>query len=83
MKRKLGHILAGSLTEGLSMQLESGCSLEDVKTGKFVCIKGEQYDFFSMITDMELQVTNPDILLFPPTDEETLLASTIKNANLE
>lgn len=77
-RKKLGHILAGSLIEGLSMQLESGCSLEDVKTGKFVCIKGEQYDFFSMITDMELQVTNPDILLFPPAENETLLADTIK-----
>ena len=77
-RKKLGHILAGSLIEGMIMRLDAHCSLEEVKTGKFVCIKGEQHDFFSLITDMELEVTNPDILLFPPTQDEALLSDTIK-----
>jgi len=77
IRKKIGNILAGSLVEGLAMRLDSGCSLEEIKTGKFVCIQGSNYTFFSMITDLELQVTHPDILLFPPTEEEKLLANIV------
>jgi DNA helicase HerA-like ATPase len=75
--KKLGHILAGSLAEGLIMRLDADTTLEEIKTGKFVCVAGTAYSFFSLITDLELQVTNPDILLFPPTERDTLLASVI------
>jgi len=73
-RKKLGHVLAGSLVEGLEMRLEHSYDLESVKTGKFVCIQGKSYNFFSLITDLELQVTNQDILLFPPEEDEPLLA---------
>ncbi|KKQ33562.1 MAG: hypothetical protein US49_C0001G0242 [candidate division TM6 bacterium GW2011_GWF2_37_49] len=83
MKRKcLGHIIAGSLAEGLAMRLDSTSSLEDVKTGKFVSIVGQQYTFFSLITDLELQVTNPDILLFPPEEDEQMLSSVLKKRDI-
>ena len=78
MEKKLGHILEGSLVEGLVMRLDSECSLEEIKTGKFVCIRGSHYDFFSLITDLELEVSNPDILLFPPSPKEKLLTDIIK-----
>ena len=81
-RKKLGHLLAGSLSEGLVMRLESTCSLEDVKTGKFVSIVGNQYTFFSLITDLELQVTNPDILLFPPDETEKLLTDILKKRDI-
>jgi uncharacterized protein len=81
-RKKLGHILSGSLSEGLAMRLEPSCGLEDVKTGKFVSIVGEQYTFFSLITDLELQVTNPDILLFPPQDDEKLLSEILKKRDI-
>lgn len=82
MKKCLGHILSGSLVEGLVMRLDSGCSLEDVKTGKFVSVVGDHYTFFSMITDLELQVTHPDILLFPPSDSEKLLSNLLKKRDM-
>jgi hypothetical protein len=81
-RKKLGHILAGSLVEGLIMRLDSTSCLEEIKTGKFVCIDGENYRFFSLITDLELQVTNPDILLFPPAPDETLLTDVIKKRDI-
>ena len=77
--KKLGNILSGSLVEGLIMKLDPSSNLEDVKTGKFVSISGKQYTFFSLITDLELEVTNPDILLFPPEEDETLLHEILKN----
>lgn len=81
-RKKLGTILAGSLVEGMVMRLDPGCTLEEIKTGKFVCIQGTNYHFFSLITDLELQVTHPDILLFPPSDDEQLLASIIKKRDM-
>lgn len=81
-RKKLGHILAGSLVEGLEMRLDGGTSLEDIKTGKFVCVDGQAYRFFSLITDLELQVTNPDILLFPPGERESLLTDMISKRDM-
>lgn len=82
MRKCLGHILSGSLIEGLVMRLDSESSLEDVKTGKFVSVVGQQYTFFSLITDIELQVTNPDILLFPPSEEEKTLTHILKKRDI-
>lgn len=81
-RKKLGHILSGSLVEGLVMRLDSSYALESVKTGKFVCVRGREYNFFSLITDLELQVTSPDILLFPPEENEALLKKILKNRDM-
>jgi len=81
-RKKLGHILSGSLVEGLVMRLESECELESVKTGKFVSVQGKEYKFFSLITDLELQVTNQDILLFPPQEDEALLKSVLSKRDI-
>ena len=81
-RKKLGHVLSGSLSEGLVMKLDSTCGLEEVKTGKFVTVLGNQYTFFSLITDLELEVTNPDILLFPPEEDELLLSDIIKKRDI-
>ena len=75
MKKILGHILSGSLTEGLVMRINPDTNLEEIKTGKFVSIVGGEYTFFSLITDLTLAVSHPDILLFPPTEQETFLRS--------
>ncbi|MCK4517988.1 ATP-binding protein, partial [Candidatus Babeliales bacterium] len=81
-RKKLGHILSGSLIEGLVMRLNSEQQLESIKTGKFVSIHGKEYTFFSLITDLELQVTNPDILLFPPEEDEVLLKSVLSKRDI-
>lgn len=81
-KKILGHIVSGSLTEGLSMRISPDAALEDIKTGKFVSIKGNQHTFFSLITDLAIEVTHPDIVLFPPTESETLLYSALKQKDM-
>ncbi|HBS48541.1 TPA: ATPase [Candidatus Dependentiae bacterium] len=82
MKKKIGHILSGSLIEGLTMRLEPACAIENIKTGKFISIPGENYTFFSLITNLELKVTNPDILLFPPSEKESLLLDQLKKRDI-
>lgn len=82
MKKKLGSIVGGSLVEGLTMRITPDTSLESIKTGKFVSIIGKDYTFFSLITDLSLEVTNQDILLYPPTEKETLLHSFLKRKHI-
>lgn len=81
-EKKLGHIIAGSLTEGFELRVNSETDLETIKTGKFVCVKGKHHKFFSLITDLSLQVTHPDILLFPPSPQEKLLSSILKKKDM-
>jgi DNA helicase HerA-like ATPase len=78
MKKTLGHITGGSLTEGFTMRIAPDTALEHLKTGRFVCIEGTYYKFFSLITDLTLAVTHPDILQFPPGEEEKLLTKLLK-----
>jgi len=82
MKTTLGTIVSGSLTEGFVMRVTAHTDLESIKTGKFVSIVGNQHKFFSMITDLSLEVTNPDILLFPPTPQEKLLTNMLKQRDI-
>lgn len=82
MKKLLGHIVSGSLSMGFVMRINPNAVLEDIKTGKFVCITGGEYYFFSLITDLSLAVTHPDILLFPPTAQEKLLTSVLKQKDI-
>lgn len=82
MKKLLGTISGGSLSDGFVMRITHDAALEDIKTGKFVCIVGTSYRFFSMITDLSLEVTNPDILLFPPSAQEPLLLNALKKKDI-
>lgn len=82
MKKLIGHIVSGSLTDGFVMKIHPDAHLEDIKTGKFVCVTGNQHKFFSMITDLSLEVTHPDILLFPPAPHEKLLSSVLKQKDI-
>ena len=82
MKKMLGTIISGSLTDGLTMRLAPRTDLETIKTGKFLCIAGTHHRFFSLITDLSLEVTNPDILLFPPSPEEKLLSDLLQEKDM-
>lgn len=82
MKKIIGHILSGSLTEGFIMRINPNARLEDIKTGKFLSIIGDEYTFFSLITDLALAVTDPNILLFPPNSHETLLHDLLKTKDI-
>lgn len=82
MKKIVGHVIGGSLTEGFIIRIGGHTTLEDIKTGKFVSVIGTTHIFFSLITDLKLEVTHPDILLFPPTPQETLLSAMLKERDM-
>jgi hypothetical protein len=78
---EIGVITRGSLTDGVEMKLNPDRSVEDVKAGKFVVIEGYKNQFFSMITDLSLDATNPEILLYPPHEGDQLLHSVLNGSS--
>ncbi len=72
-RKQLGNIIRGSLLDGLDMKLLETVPLESIKAGKFLVIEGQQYDFFSIITDMHLATTNERVLISPPNFHHELM----------
>jgi DNA helicase HerA-like ATPase len=79
--RELGLITSGSLVEGLEMKLSPDRSIEEVKAGKFVVISGMYHQFFSLITDVRLDASSPNILVNPPTQDEELLRQVLSGTS--
>ena len=62
MNSRLGLLVAGSVAEGLSARLDPTVPIEDVRLGKFVKIVGQKYEYFCLVTDVQLDSANPDVL---------------------
>ncbi|MBX9571032.1 MAG: ATP-binding protein [Candidatus Obscuribacterales bacterium] len=69
----LGMITQGSLSQGLEMRLDRKTSVEDLRVGRFVVVEGRNTRFFSMLTDVSLATSSPQILNFPPEQDRFLL----------
>ena len=82
MSSPFGHIIEGSLSDGFIMRVVQSADLENIKSGKFVAIRGTKNLFFSLITNVRLQVSHPDILLYPPSEKELLLKSFLKRKSM-
>ena len=78
----LGHVIQGSLSDGFTMRVANRCDLNQMKAGKFVAIKDNEHVFFSMITNVTLEVSHQDILLYPPSDSEYLLSEFVKKKSM-
>jgi hypothetical protein len=76
--KSIGVITRGSLEKGVEMKLHPDESVEDIKAGTFLVVRGQNYEFFSMITDVTLDASNNDILLHPPDEEEELLLKVLQ-----
>lgn len=63
---RLGLLVSGSLTEGLAARLDPGVPVEEVRLGKFVKIAGDLNDYFCLVTDVQLDAANSDVLRAPP-----------------
>lgn len=79
--KELGLITSGSLVEGLQMKLGPERSVEEIKAGKFVVVHGLYHQFFSLITDVMLDASSPNILINPPSREEELLRSVLSGTS--
>ncbi|MGB7337377.1 MAG: ATP-binding protein [Phototrophicaceae bacterium] len=63
---RLGVIVGGSISKGLTVKLESSISVEELAVGRYVVIRGAHKRFFCMVNDISLDSTNPSIQAAPP-----------------
>jgi len=69
----LGSIVGGSLTEGLEVRLHPDVSVEQMRVGKFLVVKGTRSRFFCLLTDVSLGTASARIASDPPAPEDDLL----------
>lgn len=81
IERELGIIIGGSLVEGLGMKINPNFSVEDLRAGEFVVIEGEQNEFFSMVTDIQLNQSHSQIVANPPTQGEELIKKVLSGSS--
>jgi DNA helicase HerA-like ATPase len=73
--RRLGIVVAGSLSQGLSVKLDRAAVVEGMAVGRYVVVRGQTgRRFFSIITDVALDSTNPLIERTPPDVSDPFLA---------
>ncbi len=73
--RRLGIVVAGSLSKGLSVRLDRSTIVEGMAVGRYVVVQGRTgRRFFSIITDVALDATNPAIETMPPDTSDPFLA---------
>ncbi len=75
--RSLGAIMGGSLSEGVTVKLDSDASVEDMAVGRYVVIEGNRRRFFGMITDVSLESVNSQLAVNPPDTTDPFIAKAI------
>lgn len=57
----LGHVVSGSLRDGIEIRMGNQVSVEDIKEGTYVTIHGQRKSFFGLITNVKLMTTDPNL----------------------
>jgi DNA helicase HerA-like ATPase len=70
---RIGVVVGGSLSKGLTVRLDAGQRVEDLAVGRYVVVHSDKKRFFCMITDIVLDNTNPDIQSAPPDFNDPFL----------
>ncbi len=81
MAEHLGVVISGSIADGIDVKLDSAASVEDMAVGRYVTIDGKKRRFFGMITDIRLNVTDPDLAIDPPDSKDPFLAEVLSGTS--
>ena len=79
-RARLGLVVGGSLSQGVLVKLDPGDVpggvIEDMAVGKYVVVEGRSpgKKFFSIVTDIALDSTNPDLMRMPPNPDDAFTA---------
>ncbi len=80
-EKRLGIVVAGSLTKGLDIKLNRGARVEDTAVGRYVVIRCGGKKFFSIITDVALDSTNPLIEKMPPESNDDFVREVMEGTS--
>lgn len=76
-RQRLGVITDGAFNATLTARLDAGVSTEGLSIGSFVIVEGEDHLYFSTISDLQLRVTDPNLLSAPPDVNSTFVRSAL------
>jgi DNA helicase HerA-like ATPase len=77
-RERLGMVVAGSLTDGLTVRLDARVSVEEIAVGRYVVIEGERLRFFGMLTDVRLGLLNEQLRQVPPAISDPFIAQVVR-----
>ncbi len=80
--RRLGMVVGGSLSGGLTVKLDPGAIIEGVAVGRYVIVKGQKRRFFGLITDVSLDSTNPFLEKSPPDVSDPFISEVISGTGV-
>ncbi|NJK67569.1 MAG: ATP-binding protein [Microcoleus sp. CSU_2_2] len=81
MDRPLGSVIQGSLSKGLEVRLHADVSVEDMRVGKFLVVRGVRSHFFCMLTDVSLGTSSSRILSNPPNPNDDFLLAVLAGSS--
>ena len=81
-EQPLGLVVGGSLSQGVEVRLDTGgrTSVEDLKAGSFVTIRGVKHRFFGVVTDLTLNSTDPRLQHHPPSVDDPFTAEVVSGS---
>ncbi len=79
--RPLGSVIQGSLSKGLEVKLHPDVSVEEMRVGKFLVVRGVRSHFFCLLTDVCLGTTNERISMNPPHPEDTFMQDVLAGSS--
>ncbi len=74
MLSRLGVVTDGAFNAHLTVRLDPDVNIEALSIGDFVVIEGREHLYFSMISDLQLRVTDADLVADPPWSRDSLVA---------
>lgn len=81
LEHPLGAIVQGSLSQGLEVRLHANVSIEDVRVGKFVVVRGKRSQFFCLLTDVALGTTSARIAASPPEPGDAFMQEVLAGSS--
>ena len=75
----IGVVIDGSLRKGVEVRLDPAVSVEAIKEGTYVTIRGDSHWFFGMVTDVTLHSADPMIGQTIPDVSNALIRQVVAN----
>lgn len=79
---EIGKVVSGSLADGLIIRINEAADFHEIKSGKFVVVHSNEYSFFSLITDIQLEIANSDIIRFLPPEQNSILHKVLQKKDI-
>jgi len=79
-RKRLGVVTDGAFNAGLTVRLDPDVSTEQIRIGDFCIVEGERNLYFSMISDMQLCVTDARLSADPPIEAAPFVVRALRGS---